>query len=111
VISFRDLDQQRLYDVMAEGAPEFKEKSLFIIRDKSHFDPGTDWTFELLVRRQTGPVDGVFTSFELGYPLPEVYFGRPALTEAELADIEEASRPLGLYSWYQKRLQIRILLT
>ena len=111
VISFRDLDQQRLYDVMADGAPEFKEKSLFIIRDKSHFDPGTDWTFELLVRRQTGPVDGVFTSFELGYQLPQTYFERPALTAEELAAIEEANRPLWLNIWYQKSFQIGVLIT
>lgn len=111
VISFRDLDQQRLYDVMADGTPEFDEKSVFIIRDKAHFDPGTDWTLELLVRRQTGPVDGVFTSFELGYQLPQNYFERPPLTAEELAAIEEANRPLWLNIWYQKSFQIGVLIT
>ncbi|MFC3681356.1 transcriptional regulator NosR [Bacterioplanoides pacificum] len=111
VISFRDLDQQRLYDVMADGTPEFNEKSVFIIRDKAHFDPGTDWTLELLVRRQTGPVDGVFTSFELGYQLPQNYFERPPLTAEELAAIEEANRPLWLNIWYQKSFQIGVLIS
>src|SRR5690606_40524614 len=85
--------------------------SLLLICEKSHFDPGTDCPFVLLVRPQTGTVDGVFTSFELGYQLPEVYFERPPLTAAELAAIEEASSPLWLNIWYQKSFQIGILIT
>src|SRR5690554_3997286 len=71
--SFRDLDHIRLYDVMSEGAPRFQEMAIFILREDAQFDPGTPWTMELLVRRQTGPVDSIFVSFELPYETLEEY--------------------------------------
>ncbi len=77
IISFRDLDYIRLSDVYAEGMPEFREMAIFIIREHVAFDPGSPWSLELLVRRQTGPVAGVFTSFELPYQMPEAYIERP----------------------------------
>ena len=58
IISFRDLDYQRLSDVYAEGMPEFREMAIFVARASQRFDPGSPWTLELLVRRQTGPVAG-----------------------------------------------------
>lgn len=73
IISFRDLDYQRLSDVYAEGMPEFREMAIFVARASQRFDPGSPWTLELLVRRQTGPVAGVFTSFELACQTPEEY--------------------------------------
>lgn len=110
IISFRDLDFQRLNDVYAEGIPEFKEMAIFIIREKTGFDPGAPWTLELLVRRQTGPVDGIFTSFELPYQIPEEYIERPQPTAEELAIIEEANRPMWVNIWYQKSFQIGVIL-
>ncbi|UVO18848.1 transcriptional regulator NosR [Stutzerimonas stutzeri] len=110
IISFRDLDFQRLNDVYAEGIPEFKEMAIFIIREKTGFDPGTPWTLELLVRRQIGPVDGIFTSFELPYQIPEEYIERPQPTAEELAIIEEANRPMWVNIWYQKSFQIGVIL-
>ena len=109
IISFRDLDFYRLSDVYAEGMPDFKEMGIFIIRSQYNFDSGTDWTLELLVRRQTGPVDSIFTSFELPYQIPEMYIERPPLTASEQAAIDEANRPLWLNIWYQKTFQISVL--
>ncbi|MFA7944083.1 transcriptional regulator NosR [Pseudomonas brenneri] len=109
VISFRDMDHQRLYDLFAEGMPEFDEMSLFIVRPQAKFDPGSTWTLELLVRRQTGPVSGTFTSFELPYQMPEAYLERPLPTAAEQAAIDEANRPMWLTIWYQKQFQILVL--
>lgn len=109
-ISFRDMDYERLNDVFAEGMPEFREMAIFIIREQAGFDPGTPWTLELLVRRQTGPVDGIFTSFELPYQVPEAYIERPPLTAEELAIIEEANRPVWVNIWYQKSFQIGVIL-
>ncbi len=109
VISFRDMDHQRLSDVFAEGMPEFNEMSIFIVRKPAGFDPGSPWSLELLVRRQTGPVSGTFSSFELPYQLPEPYLERPAPSAEELAAIEEASRPMWLNIWYQKHFQIAVL--
>lgn len=109
VISFRDMDHQRLSDVFAKGMPDFNEMSIFIVRKAAGFDPGSPWTLELLVRRQTGPVSGTFSSFELPYQMPEQYLARPAPSAEELAAMEEASRPMWLTIWYQKYFQIAVL--
>jgi NosR/NirI family transcriptional regulator, nitrous oxide reductase regulator len=61
------------------------------------------------VRRQTGPVSGTFSSFELPYQMPEQYLERPPPTAAEQAALDEASRPLWLSIWYQKQAQIIVL--
>ena len=108
--SFRDLDHIRLYDVMADGAPPFQEMAIFILREDAGFDPGTPWTLELLVRRQTGPVDSIFTSFELPYETPEQYIDRPVPTPEELQAIEEANRPVWVNIWYQKSFQVGVIL-
>jgi len=109
VISFRDLDFFRLSDVYAQGMPNFTEMGIFIARSQYAVDPGSNLSFELLVRRQTGPIDSIFTSFELGYQLPEEYIDRPPLTASEQAAIDEASRPLWLQVWYQKSFQVSII--
>ncbi|MBC3348349.1 regulatory protein NosR [Pseudomonas sp. SWRI196] len=108
-ISFRDLDFQRLDDVAAADMPEFDEMAVFIVRASHRFDPGSPWSLELLVRRQTGPVSGIFSSFELGYQLPEPYLERPLPTAEQLAAAEEASRPMWLTLWYQKSVEITVL--
>lgn len=110
IISFRDMDHERLEDLFAEGAPDFTEMSIFTVREHVGFDPGTPWTLELLVRRQTGPVDGIFTSFELPYQIPEAYIDRPQPTAEELAAIEEANRPMWVNIWYAKSFQIGVIL-
>ncbi|AHL34766.1 MULTISPECIES: transcriptional regulator NosR [Pseudomonas] len=111
VISFRDMDHQRLSDVFAKGMPEFDEMSIFIVREPARFDPGSPWSLELLVRRQTGAVSGVFSSFELSYQMPEQYLLRPPPTAEELAAIEVANRPTWVNIWYQKAFQIGVLCT
>ncbi|ROM86838.1 regulatory protein NosR [Pseudomonas brassicacearum] len=108
-ISFRDLDFQRLNDVALDNMPDFDEMAIFIIRASHRFDPGSPWTLELLVRRQTGPVSGTFSSFELAYQLPEPYLERPLPTAEQLAAAEEASRPMWLTLWYQKSVEISVL--
>lgn len=110
IISFRDLDHIRLYDIMPKDAPHFPEMAIFILREEARFDLGTPWTLELLVRRQTGPVDSIFTSFELPYQTPEQYIERPAMTAAELAATEEANRPMWVNIWYQKSFQVGVIL-
>ena len=109
-ISFRDLDFIRLSDVYAEGMPEFFEMAIFTAREQYRFDPGSPWNLELLVRRQVGPVESIFTSFEMPYVMPEEYIERVPLTAEELAAIEEANRPLWVNIWYQKSFQVAVVL-
>ncbi|MGE6690000.1 transcriptional regulator NosR [Stutzerimonas stutzeri] len=110
IISFRDLDFQRLNDIFIDGAPRFSEMAIFVIREAARFDPGSPWVLELLVRRQTGPVSGMFTSFELPYQMLDDYIERPLPTAEELAAIEEANRPVWVNIWYQKTFQIGVIL-
>ncbi|MCQ4265036.1 regulatory protein NosR [Stutzerimonas stutzeri] len=110
IISFRDLDFQRLNDIFLDGAPRFSEMAIFVIREPARFDPGSPWVLELLVRRQTGPVSGMFTSFELPYQMLDAYIERPLPTADELAAIEEANRPVWVNIWYQKTFQIGVIL-
>lgn len=77
-ITFRDLEHNRVMDLFIEGAPRFKEMSVFKISDFHQFDPGADWQLELLVRRQTGPVDSLFSRFKADYHMPEKYVDTPA---------------------------------
>ncbi|MCP4879119.1 MAG: regulatory protein NosR [Gammaproteobacteria bacterium] len=77
-ISFRDLDHERVTDLHIDGAPKFQEMSIFRIRSHHEFDPGGDWQVELLVRRQTGPIDSLFTSFKADYAMLEKYVDTPA---------------------------------
>jgi len=109
-ISFRDLDFMRLSDVYAEGMPSFFEMAIFTARDQHRFDPGSPWSLELLVRRQVGPVESIFTSFELPYLMPEEYLERVPLTAEEQAAVDEANRPLWVNIWYQKSFQIGVIL-
>jgi len=103
-IQFRDLDYHRLSDVYAKGMPEFDEMGIFIIRKETGFDPGREWRLELLVMRETGPLDRIFTSFGGDYWLPDDYVERPE-PPAE-SDEEEA---IWVSIWKDKPFQISIL--
>lgn len=105
--NFRDLDYYRLSDVYAEGMPRFSEMAIFIIRQQYNFDPGTPWSLELSVKRQTGPLDSEFAVFPLEYQLPDQYYIRPAteLTEEEWLE----TQPLWVQVWYQRQFQVAVL--
>ncbi|MCM0613121.1 regulatory protein NosR [Marinobacter sediminum] len=105
--NFRDLDYYRLSDVYADGMPDFNEMAIFIIRQQYNFDPGTPWTLELTVKRQTGPLDSVFQVFPLEYQLPGDYFTRaePVLTEEQWL----AEQPMWVQVWYQRQFQVIVL--
>jgi NosR/NirI family nitrous oxide reductase transcriptional regulator len=77
-ISFRDLEHNRLTDLYSEGAPRFKEMSVFKVSAHHAFDPGADWQLELLVRRQTGPVESLFNNFKGSYEVLDKYVDTPA---------------------------------
>jgi len=106
-ITFHDLDYFRLSDVYAEGMPEFKEMAIFIIRAANEFNPAEPWTFELLVRRQTGPLSSIFSNFSSQYQLPNDYLELPP---PAVTLIEEDPIPIWLTVWHEKTFQIIVLL-
>jgi len=106
VFSFRDLDQYRINDIYSEGAPRFEEMSIFIIRDHHQFDPGSEWQIELLVRRQTGPLDSIFSSFKTHYLPLEKYLTRPIVEiKEDLTDL-----PMWQQVWIAKQVPVTILI-
>lgn len=102
-IEFRDLDHHRITDLAIAGAPQFKEMSVFRIQTHHEFDPGADWQLELLVRRQTGPIDSIFSSFQAEYDIPDRYVDTPPAIypEPELSLVEQA--------WQERNVEVYIL--
>ena len=102
--AFRDLDHSRVPDIYIDGAPSFKERSIFIIREHHEFNPASDWQLELLVRRQTGPLDSIFTSFKAEYHTLDQYLDRPALI------MPEPELTLAQQVWQEKEAEVIILI-
>ncbi len=100
-ISFRDLDHHRITDLHLNDAPAFNEMSLFIIREHEKFNPGIDWQLELLVRRQTGPLDSIFTTFKAEYSVLDGYVDRP-IVEPELTLTQQV--------WHDRQMEVGILI-
>lgn len=116
-VRFRDKMHKRLGAVAAEGAPDFSETDLFKIPADVGFDPTKPFRIQLLVHREVGPIEKVFTTFDLGYQLPPQYL-RPipvaapqetAPAEAVAAQEEtEAHQALWKRIWADKQLEIAI---
>lgn len=105
--NFRDLDYYRLSDVYADGMPDFSEMAIFIVRQQYGFDPGSPWTLELTVKRQTGPLDSEFQVFPLEYQLPDQYFTRPEPVLSDEQWLE--AQPMWVQVWYQRQFQVVVL--
>jgi NosR/NirI family nitrous oxide reductase transcriptional regulator len=103
-ISFRDLQHERVTDIFIAGAPTFKEMSVFKIEAHHEFDPGAEWAFELLVRRQTGPVDSLFNSFKGQYAMLDKYVDTPPaiMPEPELSLIQQV--------WQERHTEVVLLI-
>ncbi|PHS25297.1 MAG: regulatory protein NosR [Methylophaga sp.] len=104
-ILFRDSDFYQLNDIYIEGAPDFSEKAIFIIRDNFQLDIGLPWQVELLVRRQIGALDSIFTRFFGDYNSLEKYIDRPI----QPVFIEEEPEALWISIWKNKTFQISVL--
>lgn len=70
---FTDMDHERLADVMADGAPRFKEVALFTVPASASFDPVEPWRLQLMVQRVISVTDKVFLNYNLNYELPADY--------------------------------------
>jgi len=116
-IRFRDIHHKRLRLILATGAPEFQDVDLFQIPADIEFDPVQPWHIELLVSRETGPREKVFTTFDLDYQVPQLYLKviEQSIDEdkASMSDIgsqlSEEAPPLWKSLWQEKLWQIIIL--
>ncbi|TYO84568.1 NosR/NirI family protein [Oceanicella actignis] len=116
-VRFHDRDHRRIGALAASGSPEFSELDIFRIPADSGFDPTKPWKLQLLVQRAVGPVEKVFTTFELGYRLPDRFLrevrSEPAAGAApvEAVEDEQAARA-GLWKriWLARKVEIAALL-
>lgn len=65
-VRFRDRMHQRINGIDAEGAPQFNEADLFKIPADSGFNPTEPFRIQLLVQREVGAIEKIFTTFDLG---------------------------------------------
>ncbi len=72
-VRFNDKMHRRINTITAEGAPAFNEADLFKIPADVGFDPTQPFRIQLLVHRDVGAIEKVFTTFDLGYQLPQKY--------------------------------------
>jgi NosR/NirI family transcriptional regulator, nitrous oxide reductase regulator len=115
-VRFRDRQHTRLADVLAEGAPRFREVALFRIDPKSGFRADRPWRIQLLVSREMAPLQKAFLTFDLGYTAPRKYFLKPAPAKVAAAAkpapaaAGPAATPLWKRLWQRKTVDIAILL-
>lgn len=74
-VTFHDSDYLNLGDI--PNIPNFTERAIFIIRAAQNLDIAQAWQIELLVRRQTTPLESLFTSFRADYQIPTQYLNLP----------------------------------
>ena len=117
-VRFRDKMHKRLVGVQAEGAPGFSEADLFRIPADVGFDPTRPFRIQLLVHREVGPIEKLFTTFDLGYQLPEKYL-RPVAVPVAAEDTgaaeavaaqEETAAHQALWQriWRDKQVEIAV---
>lgn len=118
-VRFRDRMHKRINTIAAEGAPVFAEADLFKIPADSGFDPTKPFRIQLLVQREVGAIEKVFTTFDLGYQLPSHYIR--ALAPAPAAEIPDsvaavtsqteldAQQALWKRIWLGKQVEIFVL--
>lgn len=112
-VRFRDKMHRRLVAITTPGAPEFTEQDLFLIPADSGFDPTQPFRVQLLVQRAVGPVEKLFTTFELDYRLPDAYVTTPpapapAAAPAATEEPDEARAQADLWKkiWLGSKLEI-----
>ncbi|MDG4720419.1 MULTISPECIES: NosR/NirI family protein [Thalassospira] len=117
-VRFRDRNHRRVGDIMAEGAPELTEMDLFKIPAASNFDPTQPWRIELLVHRDIGAIERLYTTFDIGWQPPANYLKKVApiasvanpSEDTEIANDEQAAKAaLWQRIWRDKTVEIVVL--
>ncbi|MCQ0093150.1 NosR/NirI family protein [Roseovarius sp. M141] len=118
-VRFRDRMHKRINTIAANGAPVFNESDIFKIPAESGFDPSQPFRIQLLVHRDVAAIEKVFTTFDLGYQLPENYLRPvapppPADVPAGVAEVtsqteKDAHQALWKRIWASKTVEITVL--
>ena len=70
---FTDLHHTRLLDLLAKGAPHFKEVSLFVTPEDFSFDPAEPWRLQLMVQHELSVQNKAFVTVDLNYQMPQSF--------------------------------------
>tara|TARA_R110002072_G_scaffold847_33_gene6890 strand:+ start:5982 stop:8186 length:2205 start_codon:yes stop_codon:yes gene_type:complete len=118
-VRFRDRMHKRINTIAAKGAPVFNEADLFKIPADSGFDPTQPFRIQLLVQREVGAIEKVFTTFDLSYQLPDKYVRAVApppaaevpagVKEVTSQSEKEAHQALWKRIWAGKQVEIVVL--
>lgn len=117
-VRFRDRNHRRVGDIMAEGAPALTEMDLFKIPAGSGFEPTKPWRLELLVHRDIGAIERLYTTFDIGWQPPANYLTKitPPASEADASknadfanDEQAAKTALWHRIWRDKAVEIVVL--
>jgi NosR/NirI family nitrous oxide reductase transcriptional regulator len=103
-VMFRDTDYFNLPDVMAKGAPEFKEGAVFIIRD-GKIDPGAPFSLTFTGSRYDGKgaFSREFHSFDATLQMP------PSIYVVEQAAQTHEPPSMQAQAWYNQRFKLFVL--
>jgi NosR/NirI family nitrous oxide reductase transcriptional regulator len=112
-VRFRDNDHRRLGAIAADGTPSLSEVDLFRIPADSGFDPIKPFRLQLLVHREVGPIERLYTTFDLGYHTPAQYLrtvsqppAAPPAASAESDEEKAAKQALWQRIWRDKTVEI-----
>ncbi len=111
-VRFRDRDHRRVGRIAAPGAPSLTEMDLFRIPADSGFDPTQPFRLQLLVQRDVGAIERVYTTFEAGWQPPAAFLRPlappPAAPVSASAEAEESAAKTALWQriWRDKRIEI-----
>ncbi|MBV7378908.1 4Fe-4S binding protein [Maritimibacter dapengensis] len=114
-VRFRDRGHRRMGVIPLDDVPEFTERDLFKIPADSGFDPTKPFRLQLLVQREVAAIEKVFTTYDLGYQLPQTFMTPVAQAEETTAvvakDEGESAAQAALWKkiWEDKTLEIAVL--
>ena len=111
-VRFRDKMHRRLVTIPTPGAPSFTETDLFLIPADTGFDPAKPFRLQLLVHRAVGPVEKLFTTFDLEYQLPKSYLtvtAAPEVVAPPAKSESQAQAALWKKIWAGSELEIAVL--
>jgi NosR/NirI family nitrous oxide reductase transcriptional regulator len=112
-VRFKDRDHMRIGALGAQGAPQLAELGLFRIPAASGFDPTRPFRLQLLVQRDVGAIERVYTTFDMGWQPPAALLRAPppaaASTPAAADDEAAAKAALWQRIWRDKTVEIAAL--
>ncbi len=112
-VRFHDRDHRRVGTIAAEGVPSLAEMDLFRIPADAGFDPTQPFRLQLLVQRDVGAIERVYTTFDMGWQPPEAFLNEiaPAPAPVTVPEPDEAAAKTALWQriWREKTVEITVL--